>query len=119
MSITRRNKLTSIVTEGAFFSAPENKSDGGINMKENYEKTYSIGDASRITGVSQRKLRSWEGKHIPKPERIVCGERAYRRYTQALINLITRINEYQNQGFTLLAAAKKANDDLARKGGNG
>ena len=60
---------------------------------------------------------SWEGKHIPKPERIVCGERAYRRYTQAQINLITRIKEYQDQGFTLSAAAKKANDDLARKGG--
>ena len=86
-------------------------------MKENFEKTYSIGDASRITGVSQRKLRSWEGKHIPRPERIVCGDRAYRRYTQAQINLITRIKEYQDQGFTLSAAAKKATDGLARKGG--
>ncbi|MFO7556432.1 MAG: MerR family transcriptional regulator, partial [Desulfobacterales bacterium] len=66
----------------------------------------------------QRKLRSWEGKHIPKPERNVCGERAYRRYTPAQIDLIVRINEYQHQGFTLSAAAKKANDDLARKGGN-
>ena len=86
-------------------------------MKEKFDKTYSIGDASRITGVSQRKLRSWEGKHIPKAERIVCGERAYRRYTQAQINLIARIKEYQDQGFTLSAAAKRAQDDLARKGG--
>ena len=84
-------------------------------MKEKIEKTFSIGDASRITAVSQRKLRSWEGKHIPKPERIVCGERAYRRYTQAQINLISKIKEYQDQGFTLSAAAKKA---MARKGGN-
>jgi DNA-binding transcriptional MerR regulator len=86
-------------------------------MKENFEKTYSIGDASRMTGVSQRKLRSWEGKYIPEPERLVCGERAYRRYTQAEIDLIRGIREYQDQGFTLSAAAKKANDDLARKGG--
>ena len=86
-------------------------------MKENFEKTFSIGDASRMTGVSQRKLRAWEGKYIPKPERLVCGERAYRRYTQAQINLITRIKEYQDQGFTLPAAAKKATNDLARKGG--
>ena len=77
-------------------------------MKEKFEKTYSIGDASRITSVSQRKLRSWVGKHIPKPERIVCGDRAYRRYTQAQINLISKIKEYQDQGFTLSAAAKKA-----------
>ena len=37
-------------------------------MKENFEKTYSIGDAARITGVSQRQLRAWEGKSIPEPE---------------------------------------------------
>ena len=80
-------------------------------------QTYSIGDASRITGVSQRKLRSWEGKHIPKPERIVCGDRAYRRYTQTQINFISRIKEYQDQGFTLSAAAKKANNGMGKEGG--
>ena len=84
-------------------------------MQISKDKTCSIGDASRITGVSQRKLRSWEGKYIPEPERIVCGDRAYRRYTQAQINLISKIKEYQDQGFTLSAAAKKA---MARKGGN-
>jgi len=86
-------------------------------MQNRHETTFSIGDASRITGVSQRKLRAWEGKYIPEPDRLVCGERAYRRYTQAEINLIARIKKYQDQGFTLSAAAKKANDDLARKGG--
>ena len=86
-------------------------------MSNTTQKTYSIGDASRITGVSQRKLRAWEGKYIPEPERLVCGERAYRRYTQTQINLIARINKYQDQGFTLSAAAKKATDDLAKKGG--
>jgi DNA-binding transcriptional MerR regulator len=85
-------------------------------MKEKFEKTYSIGDASRMTGVSQRKLRSWEGKYIPEPERLVCGERAYRRYTQAEIDLIRGIRVYQDQGFTLSAAAKKATDGLVRKG---
>ena len=50
-------------------------------------------------------------------KRLVCGDRAYRRYTQAQINLIARIKEYQDQGFTLSAAAKKATGDLARKGG--
>ncbi len=83
-------------------------------MNNTFEKDYSIGDASRITGVSQRKLRSWEGKYIQEPERIVCGERAYRRYTQAQINLIAQIKEYQDQGFTLSAAAKKAQDDMAK-----
>ena len=87
-------------------------------MTNSFEKTFSIGDASRITGVSQRKLRAWEGKYIPEPERLVCGERAYRRYTQTQINLIARIKKYQDQGFTLSAAAKKATGDRARKGGS-
>ena len=86
-------------------------------MSNTIQTTYSIGDASRMTGVSQRKLRSWEGKHIPEPERLICGERAYRRYTQAQINLITRIKKFQDQGFTLKAAAQKAQDALAKKGG--
>jgi len=81
-------------------------------------KTYSIGDASRITGVSQKKLRSWEGKSIPEPERIVCGDRAYRRYTKEQIDLITRIKEYQDAGFTLSAAAQKAREEIYKTGGN-
>jgi len=83
-------------------------------MNISKDKTYSIGDASRITGVSQRKLRAWEGKYIPEPDRLICGERAYRRYTQAQINLIVRIREYQDQGFTLSSAAKKATVESAR-----
>ena len=86
-------------------------------MQKRFETTFSIGDASRITAVSQRQLRAWEGKHIPRPDRIVCGERAYRRYTQAQINLITQIKKYQDQGFTLSASAQKARNDLAGKGG--
>lgn len=84
-------------------------------MFEKYEKTFSIGDASELTGVSQKKLRSWGGKCIPEPVRIVCGERSYRRYTQEQINLIVRIKEYQDQGFTLKAAAQKSSEDISRQ----
>ena len=86
-------------------------------MKNRYEETFSIGDTSRKTGVSQKQLRFWGGKYIPEPNRLICGERAYRRYTQAQINLIKRIKAFQDQGFTLAAAAKKAKDGLAAKGG--
>ena len=87
-------------------------------MKKNiYEKTYSIGDAAEITGVSQRMLRAWEGKHIEFPQRIVCGDRAYRRYSQAQINLIAKIKGYRDQGYTLSTAAQKAKADLSGKGG--
>ena len=43
-------------------------------MKKNvYEETYSIGDVAEMTGVSQRKLRNWEGKCIPEPETMVSN----------------------------------------------
>ena len=87
-------------------------------MHKRKDTTFSIGDASRKTGVSQKKLRSWEGKYIPEPERIVCGDRAYRRYTQEQIDLIAWIKEYQDEGFTLSAAAKKAREEILKEGGN-
>ncbi len=88
-------------------------------MKKNiYEKTYSIGDAAKMTGISQRMLRAWEDKYIPEPQRIVCGDRSYRRYTQAQINLIAKIKECRDEGFTLQAAVKKAGVEISGKGVN-
>ncbi len=80
------------------------------------QQTFSIGDAEKLTGVSQRMLRSWEGRHIHLPERIVCGERAYRRYSQQDVKLIKRIKEYQDQGFILKTASRRAHEDLGMKG---
>jgi len=90
---------------------------GGIRMDIKQDQTFSIGDAEKIAGVSQRMLRAWEGRHIPIPDRIVCGERAYRRYTKDQVDLIKRIKEYQDQGYILKVAAQKAREDLGVKGG--
>ena len=79
------------------------------------ERTFSIGDAEKLTGVSKRMLRAWEGKHIPIPERIICGERAYRRYTGDQVDLIRQIKEYRDQGYTLKMAVKKARKVLEGK----
>jgi len=74
----------------------------------NKSKTYSIGDVEKMTGVSQRQLRRWEGRYFPEPERLFCGDRAYRRYTIEEVELIGSIKHYQDQGFTLATAAQKA-----------
>ena len=68
--------------------------DSPVIMKNVSEKTYLIGDTEKLTGVSQRSLRSWEGKHIAEPSRIPCGLRSYRRYSEMDIKLIKRIKEY-------------------------
>ena len=71
------------------------------------KRTYSIGDTAKITATSVKQLRYWEGKYIPVPDRIVCGERSYRRYSERDIWIILELKSYLDQGFSLSAAAEK------------
>ena len=72
-------------------------------------QTYSIGEAARICGVTEKQIRHWEQKgHIPTPQRVICGKRSYRQFTEEGFNLIRTIREYLDQGFTLSIAARKA-----------
>jgi len=45
---------------------------------------------------------------LPQVEGIPVGTRNHRRFTQDDIKLITKIDEYQKQGFVLKVAAEKA-----------
>jgi DNA-binding transcriptional MerR regulator len=76
-------------------------------MKEKNE-TYSISQASEMAGVSKNRIREWHDKGLlPQVERIPVGTRSHRRFTQDDIKLITKIDEYQRQGFVLKVAAEK------------
>ena len=82
-------------------------------MKPLKFNTFSIGDTSEMTGVSQKKIRHWESRgYIPEAARSVCGERAYRRFTQQQVDAIRKVKEYLDQGYSLLAAANKAKQAL-------
>jgi DNA-binding transcriptional MerR regulator len=71
--------------------------------------TFSIGDTAEMAGVSQRQIRDWEARgYIPKAQRLICGDRAYRRFSMEQIDIIKKIKDYQDQGFTLQAATRKA-----------
>ena len=72
------------------------------------QQTFSIGETSAMTGISQRQLRDWEGKYIPEPIRISMGDRLFRRYTSEDIKLLMTIQADLEKGFTLSAAAKNA-----------
>ena len=78
-------------------------------------KTYSIGDAAKMTNVSQKQLRHWEGRYIDQPMRDICGERHYRRYTEVEVKIIGEIKKLIDQGFTLRAASKMARAKFNRK----
>jgi len=85
-------------------------------MDKSNQQNLSIGDVEKLTAVSQRMLRAWEGRHIAAPSRVACGQRSFRFYSQADVKLIKKIKEYQDQGFTLKMASQKAHKDLGMKG---
>ena len=72
------------------------------------KNTYSIGDTARLTHATQKQIRNWEAKgYIPLADRVVSGDRAYRRFTEEQIKIISRIKQYLDEGFTLKAAVEK------------
>ena len=78
-------------------------------MISNKVQTYSIGDTSKLTRASMKQIRNWEAKgYIPKADRVVSGDRAYRRFSLKQVELISRIKDLLDEGYTLPAAAEKA-----------
>ena len=74
------------------------------------QKTAGIGEVVRLTGVSEKQLRYWQEAGYIKVERVVCGDRAYRRYTEHDIAMITIIKNKLKEGFNLSNAARIAEE---------
>jgi DNA-binding transcriptional MerR regulator len=80
---------------------------------QNHKPVYAIGEAARITGATVKQLRHWHDRgYIPEPDRVVCGERSYRQFHSDDLEIISRIKEYLDQGFTIQAAAQKTKDEF-------
>ena len=78
-------------------------------MSTKREITYNTREASELTGASHKQLRYWESKgYIPKTDRVVCGDIAYRYFTQDHIKIIREIKIFMDQGFTLAHASMLA-----------
>ena len=74
-------------------------------------ETVSIGEVARLTGASIKQIRYWSDEGIiPEPERVVCGERSYRQFSESDLKIIKAIKGYLAEGYTLKAAASKANE---------
>ena len=80
--------------------------------------TYSIGDTAKLSGASQKQIRNWEARgYIPEADRVVSGDRAYRRFTPEQVEIIRSIKNYLDEGFTLQAAAEKSKISTQTKKG--
>jgi DNA-binding transcriptional MerR regulator len=77
------------------------------------EKTYGIGDAAKMANCTTRQLRLWEENgYLPQLDRLVCGDRAYRRFSFKDVELARLIKKYLDEGFRLQAAAERARADM-------
>jgi len=82
-------------------------------------KKYSIGDTAKQCNVTVKQIRNWEAcGYIPEATRIICGERAYRYFSENDLSIIKRIKSYLDQGFTLKVAVKKAAENSSGKAGD-
>jgi DNA-binding transcriptional MerR regulator len=78
-------------------------------MKDKIE-TFSISQASQMTGVSNNRIRDWHDKGFLLGVRwISVGSRNHRRFTAKAIETIQRIDRYQKEGFRLATAVVKGN----------
>ena len=61
-------------------------------MNFQIDKTVSIGEAARLTGVSIKQVRHWHAQgYIPAPQRVICGERSYRQFGKEDLKFIHRL----------------------------
>jgi DNA-binding transcriptional MerR regulator len=82
-------------------------------MNNDQQKTYGIGEAARICGVTIKQIRHWELKnHIPILKRVICGKRSYRQFSEEDLDIIKKIKSYLDEGYTLPVAARKASQEI-------
>ena len=83
-------------------------------MSNTRGRTFSIGEAARLCGVTVKQIRNWQERdYIPEPQRVVCGERSYRQFKEEDLEQIKKIKQYLDAGFRLDSAAEKAAADIS------
>lgn len=70
----------------------------------------SIGGVEDVTGINQRKIRYWEEKGIIESLSGRCG--ANKLFDYVNVKKILLISEFLEEGFTLNASVKKAEEKL-------
>jgi hypothetical protein len=103
------NYLTGLSLKGYISPLIKYFKVGGKIMNE--KKDYSIGAASKITGISIKQIRYWQSKgYIDDQNRVVCGKRSFRYFSDADIKHIKAINLLMQRGYTLAFASKLAGE---------
>ncbi len=82
-----------------------------MEAKMENKETSGIGQTCKVTGISERQLRHWEEAGYISPEKVVCGEKTYRRYSQDDLDFIREIKYFLDEGYRLQRAVTKAKEE--------
>lgn len=74
-------------------------------MKNTY--WLSSSEVTRKLDISLRQLYYWELKGIVKPKMITMGSREFKRYSMKDFEVLKRIKDYLDQGYTLNSAVQR------------
>ena len=81
------------------------------------QETISISAASKLTGFTERQLRSFHAKgYSLKPYLVTSGSISSRRYAEEHLENLKWLKKFLDEGFTLTAASKKAFEKLEKGG---
>lgn len=75
-------------------------------------KTVGIGEVAKQCNVTEKQLRYWQEAGYINPETVACGERTYRRYRPADIELVLEIKRLLELGYMLANAARRARTNI-------
>ena len=72
------------------------------------DTTYSIAAVAKIVGIPKYKLRNWCDRYLMHIQKIEIGNTQHRRFTEADIQIIKRIDQLMKDGHTLKSATEKS-----------
>lgn len=68
----------------------------------------SSSDVIRRLDISLRQLYYWELKGVVKPKVVTQGSREFKRYSENDLEVLRRVKDYIDQGYTLNSALQRA-----------
>ena len=75
---------------------------------------FSSSEVTRELNISLRQLYYWELKGIVQPKMVTMGSRSFKRYSLEDIEKLRRVKRLLDEGYTLAAASKQAQNATQR-----
>ncbi|MGK2874436.1 MAG: DICT sensory domain-containing protein [Nocardioides sp.] len=83
-------------------------------MQGSPDRSLTISDVARLTGVPSATLRSWESRYgLPRPSRLAGG---HRRYDQTDVDAVLEVIRHREGGLSLAAAVRRVSAAPATSG---